>query len=86
MNKNEKAALISELAMEVEMFDKIDWEELNISKEEAFAMMTDSVIVQFEQTPDDQKEIVQLATITKLLVENFILNLVIHKLQQKAQE
>lgn len=61
---------IVQLAMEVAKEDPI-WDFLSIDEHNAFRLMALSVIELFENS--DQK--VMLATITKLVVENFILNL-----------
>lgn len=61
-----------ELAKEVEVTDPIDWGMLNIDEDNAYRLIATSVLEQFSQ-PLDQPTI--LATITKLIVENFVLNL-----------
>jgi hypothetical protein len=65
---------LADLAMESEMSVDIDWSKLNLTKHEAFSMMAGNVIDQLEAVPDEQRPIVAMATITKLLVENFVLN------------
>jgi hypothetical protein len=75
--------ILVELAMEVEIFDRIDWDQLSISKEEAYRMIATRVLEQHESTPEEQREIVQLATMTKLLVENFVLNLLIEQMRNR---
>jgi hypothetical protein len=65
---------LAELAMESQMAVDIDWSKLNLTKNEAFSMMAGNVIDQLEAVPDEQRPIVAMATITKLLVENFVLN------------
>lgn len=61
-----------ELAKEVEVTDPIDWGMLNIDEDNAYRLIATSVLEQFSQ-PLDQSTV--LATITKLIVENFVLNL-----------
>ena len=46
-----------------------------ITEEEAYQMMASSVLEQFEHMETDQQRTVMLATMTKMLVENFVLNL-----------
>ena len=57
------------IAMEAEIADPIDWDELNISEEEAYRMFAASVIEM------DNDPLADRAIIVKLLVENFVLNL-----------
>ena len=66
---------LAELAMESEMVDPIDWGMLQISEQDAYVMMASNVIEQLESVSDEERPIVAMATITKLLVENFVLNL-----------
>lgn len=60
-----------ELAQQVEMEDSIDWGMLNIGEDEAYRTIASSVLEQFH----DQSNHVLLACMTKLIVENFVLNL-----------
>ena len=75
MDINQKINLLVELAQEVEVTDPIDWGMLSVSEEEAYRMMAMGVLETF---PDEKIEI--QAVITKLTVENFVLNL---KLMQR---
>ena len=75
MDTDQKIELLVELAQEVEVTDPIDWGMLAISEDEAYRMMATSVLETF---PDEKIEI--QAVITKLTVENFVLNL---KLMQR---
>ena len=70
-----KVELIVALAQEVEVTDPIDWGMLAIEEKEAYRMMAISIIESF---PDEKIEI--QSVLTKLTVENFVLNL---KLLQK---
>ena len=38
-------------------------------------MMSSQVLEQMENCPEDQRAVIAMATMTKLLVENFVLNL-----------
>jgi hypothetical protein len=71
---------IAELAKEAEITDSIDWGSLKITEKHAYEMMASNVLEQFENLSEDQQMTVAMATITKLLVENFVLNI---KLQGK---
>lgn len=69
-----KVQLVAELAQEVEVTDPIDWGMLSIDEHTAYLTMAASVIEMF---PEEREEI--LAVITKLTVENFVLNLKLMK-------
>jgi len=64
---------IAELAQQIAVTDPIDWGELSISETEAYMLMASHVVEIFSTKQD--KLIVAQAVITKLLVENFVLNL-----------
>ena len=57
------------LAKEGAEFDPIDWGDLNITEDQAYAMMAASVLEM------DMDNLTSKAIIVKLLVENFVLNL-----------
>jgi hypothetical protein len=60
---------LAELAMQVEISDPIDWAMLSIDEATAYRMMAASVLERNDDRLTDK------AVITKLLVENFVLNL-----------
>lgn len=57
------------LAKEGAEFDPINWDELNISEDQAYAMMAAHVLEM------ERNHLTDGAIIVKLLVENFVLNL-----------
>ena len=57
------------LAKEGAEFDPIDWDELNISEDQAYAMMAAHVLEM------ERNHLTDGGIIVKLLVENFVLNL-----------
>lgn len=69
-----------ELAKEVEIEDPIDWGMLNVGEDEAYRLMAAHMIELFSGIPEDQQLTVALASMTKLLVENFVLNLKLTKI------
>ena len=71
------------LAKEVEAEDPIDWGMLNISEDDAYRLIALDVLEMFNAwSANEESEIVMLVTITKLILENFVLNV---KLQQRNQ-
>lgn len=62
---------LAELAQEVESEDPIDWGMLAVDEHSAYLLMATHVLDQFK----DADKITMMATITKLVVENFTLHL-----------
>ena len=63
---------LSQLAQESEMSVDINWEEMNVSKNDIFNHMANNVLQQMESVDENERAVVAMATMTKLLVENFI--------------
>lgn len=73
---------IIELAKEVESEDPIDWGLLSISEEQAYRLLAFSIVENFaDKYHDPHYTDVLLATVLKLVVENFVLNLKLRELQ-----
>lgn len=67
---------ITELAKEVELGDGINWDNLNVERDRIYQIIASQVYEMYHTWGSaDDKEAIMLATITKLVVENFILNL-----------
>ena len=75
MVKTEDVDFLVDLAMECELSDPIDWGMLHITEKQAYQMMASQLLEQFNEVKKDDMIPVILATSTKLLVENFVLNL-----------
>jgi hypothetical protein len=75
---------IIDLVEEIDSEDPIDWGMLNIDETQATELVANNLVEQYNTTwahlPDDERNIIMLSTITKLVVENFTLNL---KLMQR---
>lgn len=68
-----------ELTNEVESEDPIDWGMLNINEDEALRLIAMDVLEMFPDVdPNNKLEVIMLVTVTKLILENFVLNLKIH--------
>ena len=86
MYENSNAALqayieqIVKLAQEVEVEDPIDWGMLEVSEDNAYRLIAMNVVNQFDKYSVHERQIM-IATITKLVVENFVLNLKLQKAQ-----
>jgi len=68
------ANMLADLAMQAEITDPIDWGMLSMEERQAYILMATSVIEQVNGVSEDQQLMVAMATMTKLLVENFVLN------------
>lgn len=66
---------IVEIAQEIEGEDPIDWGMLAIDEKTAYTMMATSVLENYLMTDKDLRDMMLLATVVKLTVENFVLNL-----------
>lgn len=65
---------LAELAKETEVVDSVVWNNLKESKDYIYEMMASNVIEQFGGIPEEEFNTVAMATITRLLIENFLLN------------
>jgi hypothetical protein len=76
ISDNEMVYILSELAQEIESADPIDWGNLTISESDAYDLMANEIYEKYKETENiDGERLVLLATIVKLTVENFTLNL-----------
>jgi hypothetical protein len=65
-----------EIAAEVEAGDPTDWGKLAVGQEQAFRMIGTTILDMFDKEAyTDDDKLIMLATITKLTVENMLLNL-----------
>ncbi len=72
--------LIVEYAQEVESGDPIDWGMLSLDEKAAYNLIASSMLEHYESIDEADRPLMLLATATKIIVENMVLNL---KLQQK---
>lgn len=73
MKNEELVAMIADLAKEVGNNDPIDFDTIAMDEDSVYHMMAINVLEKYQSNINN--EIVMMATITHLLVENFILNL-----------
>jgi phage-related baseplate assembly protein len=72
---------IIELAKEVELTDQIDWEGLPLEKDRIYQLVGSQAYELYQEySQSEDGEAVLLATVTKLLVENFVLNLKVNSI------
>lgn len=68
-----KPELLAELAQEFELSDPIDWGMLPVREEDVYLLIAENVVNIINNSED--RELVCMVAMTKLLVENFVLNL-----------
>lgn len=67
---------IIDLAKSVELEDSIDWSETNVDRDKIYQIIGSQVYDLYRQWQNSGNgDAILLATITKLVVENFLLNL-----------
>lgn len=69
---------LADLAMHADLTDPIDWGMLELREEDVFLMIATQVLEMIQKNPEETQLPVALASITKLTVENFVLNLRLH--------
>ena len=72
---------IIELAKEVENGDPIDWGMLAVNEDDAYKLIATSMLEYFICITGEDRELAMMATIVKLAVENFVLNLKLAAIQ-----
>jgi iron-sulfur cluster repair protein YtfE (RIC family) len=72
MTTDELVNLVAELAQEVDKEDPVDFGMLQLDEGSVWHLMSVNVVEKYLEMSDDR--VVMMATITKLLVDNFILN------------
>jgi len=68
--------LLVEIAKDAEEIETFDWGRLSVGKEEAYKMIGTSILDQFDKEMyTEEDKLIILSTLTRLTVENFLLNL-----------
>jgi hypothetical protein len=67
--RNQGIETLVEVAKEVEIGDPFDWSDLSIDEDEAYRLMASHVLEM------EDNSMLLAATVTKLLVENMVLNM-----------
>lgn len=69
---------VVDLAKAVEAEDPIDWGMLEVDEDSAYRLVALSVVNQFAKY-DESERTTMIATIVKMVVENFVLNIKLQK-------
>ena len=64
-----------EIAEEIELGDPIDWGMLSINEHDAYLFLATGVLENYKASDAADRELMMLASVVKLTVENFVLNL-----------
>jgi hypothetical protein len=79
MDKNIELVHLVELVEEIASEDPIDWALLSVDEKTATYLIANNLLEQYttvwQTMPEYDRNLIMLATITKLVVENFTLNL-----------
>ncbi len=79
MDKNIELVHLVQLVEEIASEDPIDWALLSVDEKTATYLIANNLLDQYNtvwsKMPEYDRNLVMLATITKLVVENFTLNL-----------
>lgn len=67
--------MVAQCAKDVESEDPIDFGMLAIDEDTAFNAVALSMVERYQSLSEDTRDLVLLATATKLVVENMVLNL-----------
>lgn len=70
---------LADLAYETEFTDPIDWDYLLIEERDAYRLMASHVLEMVDGVSEEERLLVCMATVTKLLVDNFLLNIKMEK-------
>lgn len=83
MNHQPLLALVIELAKEVDKQDPADFGYLLIDEETAFTIAATSVIETYSNATTESQHLIAMASMTKLVVENMVLNMKLSELLRK---
>lgn len=76
---------IIELAQDIEASDPIDWNKLSIDRDLVYDMLVSQVVERLEQSrAEDGYELLMVATIVHLTVQNFALELELGNIKGKG--
>ncbi len=63
------------IAEEIELGDPIDWGMLGVDEHQAYLFLATGVLENYIASDPSDRELMLLATVVKLVVENFVLSL-----------
>lgn len=75
------AESLAQIAMEIEESDPIMWDTLAVDQRTAYCLMAANVVEEYNRIETYDDKVTLLATVTKLLVDNFVLQLKLMEMQ-----
>jgi hypothetical protein len=76
---------LAQISMAAEEGDPFDWGNLKIDKQAAYEMMA-SHALELYATQGPYKDVILLSSLTKSIVENFILNIKLEKYEKQSKQ
>lgn len=86
LTKTEAIGKITALAKDIDVKDTLDYSFLNMSEDDAYDMVANNVLTQMYETPEQYRETIMMASMTKILVESLVLKARIQSLEKAAKE
>ena len=86
LTKTEAIGKITALAKDIDVKDTLDYSFLNMSEDDAYDMVANNVLTQMYETPEQYRETIMMASMTKILVESLVLKSKIQSLEKAARE
>ena len=86
LTKTEAIGKITALAKDIDVKDTLDYSFLNMSEDDAYDMVANNVLTQMYETPEQYRETIMMASMTKILVESLVLKAKIQSLEKAAKE
>jgi|TARA_B100000035_G_scaffold16653_1_gene13413 hypothetical protein len=86
LTKTEAIGKITALAKDIDVKDTLDYSFLNMSEDDAYDMVANNVLTQMYETPEQYRETIMMASMTKILVESLVLKARIQSLEKAARE
>ena len=72
LTKTEAIGKITALAKDIDVKDTLDYSFLNMSEDDAYEMVANNVLTQMYETPEQYRETIMMASMTKILVESLV--------------
>ena len=86
LTKTEAIGKITALAKDIDVKDTLDYSFLNMSEDDAYDIVANNVLTQMYETPEQYRETIMMASMTKILVESLVLKARIQSLEKAARE
>jgi len=85
ITKTEAVGKIIALARDIDVKDNLDYSFLSMSEDAAYDMVANNVLTQMYETPEQYRETIMMASMTKILVESLVLKSRIQSLEKTSR-